>query len=204
MTRVQRRTIDLYITRHRATYRAMADSITPDTGQWGSVWTRAAFAILSANTHFDAAVAALEYCNRHRGKVDAGLLRYRMIPAKVGYVNALPLGEPVLALTRQPAETFHAHRLRIRASVPGLGLCKASFFTALLEPLTADVACIDTHMQKVYLGHSSRDISDGAYFVVEGKVRRVGKEHGVSTFLAQWAIWDYARGVITSHAVFPE
>ena len=99
---------------------------------------------------------------------------------------------------------MHAHRLRLRHDVSGLGLCKASFASALLEPMTADVACIDTHMQKVYFGSRGfRTLSLDVYLGAEAKVRAVGERHEVSTFVAQWLIWDHVRGVVEPHAIFP-
>jgi len=46
-------------------------------------------------------------------------------------------------------------------------------------------------------------VSDHNYLAVESKIRAVAERHGISTFLAQWLIWDHARGTITTHAVFP-
>ena len=143
--------------------------------------------------------------NRHKGQVDADtLVGYRMTPDKAEWCNRLPVGRPLLALTRQDSETYHDHRLRLKRDVLGLGLCKASFLTALLDPLNADVACIDTHMQKVYLGNTGfRSLSMTTYLGVEAKVRKVAERHHVSTFLAQWMIWDHTRGSTTTHAIFP-
>lgn len=150
--RERQRAIDRYITRYRDMYSGMAEYISPDTGNWKQVWGRVTFAILSANAPFERAVSALGYANRHRGRVDDGLVRYGMVPAKVDYINALPTDRGILALTRQPDESWHNHRMRLRQTVKGLGLCKASFASALLDPVHADVACVDTHMQQVYLG----------------------------------------------------
>ena len=126
---------------------------------------------------------------------------YRMTPGKAKWINAIPLDPRCLA--RQPGESHHEQRLRL-VGVPGLALTKASFAVALLDPLRADVACIDTHMQRVYLGYRGfKSLKLREYLGVESKVRGVAQRHRVSTFVAQWAIWDHARGKVTTHAIFP-
>ena len=203
--RQRQHAIDRYCEQHRAKYLDMGANIAPDLANWRAVWNRLAFAILSANAPFQRAVDALGYANKRRGSCDARhLARMGHTPAKADYLNQLTCGPALLTLCRQSDETSHTHRLRLRHDVQGLGLCKASFASALLEPLTADVACIDTHMQKVYLGNRGfKTLSLDTYLTTESKVRAVGVNHGISTFLAQWLIWDHVRGVVEPHAIFP-
>ena len=203
--RARQRAIDGYLTAQRDRYLGMAQLITPDLTNWTQVYSRAAFAILSANVDFDRAVAALGYVNRHRGQVhEKDLAPYGMTPAKAHWCNAIPRGTACLAWCRMTGESYHEHRVRLWKSVKGLGLCKASFLSALLEPCDADVACIDTHMQTVYLATSGfKRLGLVDYMDVERKVRQVAERHHVSTFVAQWAIWDHTRGSLTDHAVFP-
>lgn len=203
--RERQRAIDRYIRQYRGMYLEMARRIQPDPKNWNHVYSRASFAILSANAQFEDAVAALGYVNRHKGHADPKAIRiYGMFPAKATYCNAIPVGSDVLAWARQSGESYHDHRLRLWKTVDGLGLCKASFLTALLDPLKADVACLDTHMQKVYFGYTSfKDLSLSAYLSAENKVRRVAQRHEISTFLAQWCIWDHVRGKVTEHSIFP-
>ena len=186
-------------------YRGFAEFITPDRTRWESVWDRLAFAILSANVPFADAVAALGLSSKHRGDADPRLLRkYRMVPAKAEYLNRLPLGRGIFALLRQDSESWDGYRVRLRDTVPGLGLTKASFAACLLYPLEADLACVDTHMQKVYLRRTSFGrLSHTEYLAVESKIRKIADAVGCNTFLAQWQIWDHARGVQESHAIFP-
>lgn len=203
--RARSKAIDRYLDASRDKYLSMGQMIAPDLGNWTQVYSRAAFAILSANVPFDFAVKALAYVNRHKGDVTPrGIAPYGMVPAKANYVNAIPVGKGCLTWCRQGKETCHAHRLRLWKSVNGLGLCKASFLSALLEPLDADVACVDTHMQTVYLSTSGfKRLNLSTYLEVEAKVRQVAERHHIGTFIAQWAIWDHTRGSLTDHAVFP-
>jgi thermostable 8-oxoguanine DNA glycosylase len=88
--------------------------------------------------------------------------------------------------------------------IAGLGLAKASFAACLLYPLEADLACIDTHIQKVYLGFDRfRSLNHATYCAVEEQIRELAQRVGISTFLAQWLIWDFSRGTVSSHDIFP-
>lgn len=91
-------------------------------------------------------------------------------------------------------------RVRLQRNVKGLGLAKASFAVALSAPATADVCCIDTHMHAVFTSRvPGKAISRRGYLALEERVRILAKEHGLSTFAAQWAIWDAHRGVMNPH-----
>ena len=90
--------IDRYLVKNRDAYLGMAAMIQPDSRSWWLVWSRAAFAILSAKATFDQSVAALTYATRHMGTADAeGFTRYGMVPTKAGYLNSLPRGRAILA-----------------------------------------------------------------------------------------------------------
>jgi thermostable 8-oxoguanine DNA glycosylase len=95
--------------------------------------------------------------------------------------------------------------MELKRRVKGLGLAKASFAACLLYPLDADLACVDTWIQKVFLGHTGfKSLSLGDYLLVESKIRTYANCFNVSTFVAQWLIWDHARGgAANAHAIFP-
>ena len=202
--RERQRLIDRYCVENRERYQGFATLVTPSYMDWKAVWSRLAFAVLSANALFDFAVKALGYANRNIGHAEVDTLaNYGMVPAKADYINALPQGRATMDLLKWHAETWHTYRMRL-TKVKGLGLAKASFAASLLYPLEADVACVDTHMQKVYLGHAAfKSINLKTYLAVEDKVRKVAHRHSVNTFLAQWMIWDCVRGKVENHAIFP-
>jgi len=199
--------LDRYCATNRQRYLGMATLIEPNLHDWRHVWTRAAFAILSANATFKVAVAALSYATKRIGTADPeALSAFGMVPQKAKWLNNLPIGARALStlLRAQSETTWYEYRLRLSRHIGGLGLAKASFCVALLYPTTADVACIDTHMQKVYLGYSAfKTISVKAYLAVEAKVRTLAQRHDVGTFIAQWMIWDATRGKVEDHAIFP-
>lgn len=193
-----------YIKDNVELYKGYATFITPSLNDPKQIFSRIAFAILSANARFDDSVKALGYAMENIGKVDATVFaRYRMTPAKADYLNELADTLPRVLL-RQLREPWGEYRERLM-KVKGLHRAKASFAVALLYPLEADVACLDTWMQKVFLGMTGfRRLSRGDYELVEGKIRGYAKRFNVSTFLIQWLIWDYARGgQPNAHAIFP-
>jgi thermostable 8-oxoguanine DNA glycosylase len=193
---------------NRDRYRAFAQMIVPDYQDATAIWSRLVFAILSANAPFEDSTKALGYALEHR--IDGltwhgGLARYAgMTPAKVGYVNALPRDLTIRDYLRQSGEEWDGYRTRLWETVQGLGLTKASFAACLLYPTTADVACIDTHIQKVYLGLSGfHTLGHKRYCAIEAEIRELADLAGVHTFLAQWLLWDYTRGSVSNHAIFP-
>jgi thermostable 8-oxoguanine DNA glycosylase len=140
------------------------------------------------------------------GKLKAeDLTPFGMVPAKADYCNEAWELLKTSFWGKIEAQNWHGYRLSLQHRFRGLGLAKASFAVALLYPLEADVACIDTWMQKVFLGRESfKQLGLKDYMAVEARVRRYGRRFGVSTFLAQWMIWDHARGgKPNSHAIFP-
>lgn len=197
-----------YIVANRETYTANATFITPNYGDDSAIFARIAFAILSANAPFDDSVKALSAVLRkyERGEKvkPSDIIWYKQVPAKAKYVNALAKLEMV-PLLRGTFEPWHEYRLRLKQTIAGLGLAKASFAACLLYPLDADLACIDTWMQKVFLGSTGfKSLGLTDYLYVEGKVRTYANIFNCSTFLAQWMIWDFARsGKPNSHAIFP-
>jgi len=188
-------------------YRHNAYVITPYTDDIDAIFSRIAFAILSANAPFESTVSALHYVQKHKGKVHKySLSAYRMVSAKAQYVNqlwAIVKSDTSMVLKRLD-ETWHDYRMRLKLDIGGLGLAKASFAASLIYPLEADVACIDTWVQKVFLGHHGfKDLSLRKYLEIEGYIRKYALRFECSTFLAQWMLWDHARKSVTSHNIFP-
>jgi len=197
-----------YMSDNVEVYRVNAAFITPDTSNREAVFTRLAFAILSANSPFEDSVKALNVVLDSRGDVKpADLTPFKMVPAKCQYVNYIyhkiyTSGQGWYL--RWNGETWDEYRERL-IQVKGLGRAKASFAACLLYPLDADLACVDTWIQKVFLGHTGfKSLSKGTYEQVESKIRVYARKFGISTFLAQWLIWDHARGgTVNNHAIFP-
>jgi thermostable 8-oxoguanine DNA glycosylase len=198
-----------YMFANKEKYEGFARVITPARYTEDEIFHRVAFAILSANSPFDDSVKALNVCIKKRAAGEAvaprDIVWYKQVPAKAKYINALNRMQ-LQTLRKLPTmETWHEYRLRLQRMVKGLGLAKASFAAALLYPLEADLACVDTWIQKVFLGHTGfKNLGVADYLTVESKIRTYANCFGVSTFLAQWLIWDFARGGMPSnHAIFP-
>lgn len=201
------RRIVAYIFANKLKYEGFAQVITPDLTSPDAIYSRIAFAILSANSPFEDSVKALAVAMKNKGKVAPGdIVWFKQVPAKAKFLNEawrLISAKPSQFL-KENDETWHSYRLRLKLSFKGLGLAKSSFAACLLYPMQADIACVDTWIQKVFLGHTgfkSLGLSD--YLLVESKIRTYANCFGISTFLAQWLIWDHARGNVSTHAIFP-
>jgi len=197
-----------YMTENREKYLASARFIDCNVKDQDFVFSRIAFAVLSANTPFDSSVKALNYVLENRGAASrVDIQEFQCFPAKADFVNALH--DACVAdhtrFLRKEIESWSTYRYRLQREVKGLGIAKASFAVSLLYPLTADLACIDTWMQKVFLGNTAfKTLGRAAYEIVEAKVRNYARRVGVGTFIAQWMIWDHARGGMhNEHAIFP-
>ena len=197
--------MDDYITREKQRYMALARQITPDVRDWRAIWDRLAFAILSASAPFDRTVSALQHAVATRGHASVFTLRaLGMVPRKAEYLDKLPHETLPVTHVRGGDETWNSYRLRLQNTVLGLGLTKASFAACLLYPLDADLACIDTWMQRAFMGtRGFQELSLTRYRVIERKVQAIARFHSIPTFVAQWLIWDHTRGKVTDHNVFP-
>lgn len=198
------RRIAAYMFANKEKYEGYARVITPGAYTDDEIYSRIAFAILSANAPFDDSVKALNICIKQRGHVKPqDIVWYKMVPAKAKYVNLLSRMN-LQSLKRQNDESWHDYRLRL-LKIKGLGLAKASFAACLLYPLDADLACVDTWIQKVFLGHTGfKSLGMADYLLVESKVRTYANCFGCSTFISQWCIWDFVRGGnANNHAIFP-
>lgn len=203
------RRIAQYMFENKEKYEGFARVITPGAYTDDEIFHRITFAILSANAPFDDSVKALNVCIKKREQgiavKPADIVWFKQVPAKAKYINALNRMN-IHGLVRWDGlgETWHDYRMRLKKIVKGLGLAKASFAACLLYPLDADLACVDTWIQKVFMGHTGfKNLGIADYLLVESKIRTFANCFGISTFLAQWLIWDHARGNVSNHAIFP-
>lgn len=189
----QRQLMAKVIRRHHRLYRGFARKIMPDLRDWRSVWERAAFAILTANTDVNTALTGLRRATRHLGFPPSEKRGLSITPERVRYVNALPQGEQdVYYLLKQGPEPWHEYRLRLARTVEGLGITKASYLAGLLYPLACEVACLDTWMLKALgIARQFQSISMQSYLDGERQLRLVAGVANLS--LAQWIIWDWIR-----------
>lgn len=190
-------TVSQYADANRQAYLNYARGIVPDYTDPNAIWDRAAFSVLSAHAPFNVAVKALHALRPERQAFDR-IIPLGHTPAKAQALKMLPTGDATVNLLRG-AESWHEYRLRLVR--PGLGLCKATFLACLLYPLTADLACIDTHMKRVLTGER-KELRQAAYLAAEDRVRVLARHINLPTFIMQWAMWDCARGTVTDHAIF--
>ena len=202
----------LYCKKNRQLYLDMGATIEPDRDDWRQVWDRVAFSILSANAPFDGTVRALKFMAwRRDGERDITddivLSMCRgMTKSKLRYVEALPTRYDCDTLCQSPSPDWDTYRLRLRDSIKGLGLAKATFAACLLYPTTADIACVDVHIHRLFTGvqKAPHRIAPHKYLAIEDNIRRIGRDTGLPTFLCQWALWDWARGKVEDHQIWPQ
>ena len=200
------RKILAYVEANHKRYTAFAEQITPSLTSKEQVYSRVAFAILSANAPFEDTVKALDVAMLNLGKLKPAHIRtFKMVPEKAYYLNRaylqIELGQ---WKPKVNPKDWQAYRLEVKEQFKGLHLAKASFTLGLLYPTTANVACIDTWIQKTFLGHNGfKNINLKTYLQVEEKISSYARRFGINTFLAQWLIWDFARGEQNNHDIFP-
>ena len=210
-----------YMTAHRDEYATWAILITPDRTDPEVVWGRAVFAVLSARERFANGCAAFVAFTR-LGRAVVGnrsLAEVRAIGIAAGLsmpnekarrIRALGVflvnnGGPAWLLhtsheAQQGQGGWRAYRERLMA-VPDLARTKASFLACLLYPTEADCACLDTWILRVF-ANGTTTVNRPQYEAIERRIRQWGKLAGMaSTFVAQWAVWDHARGVQETHGV---
>lgn len=193
-----------YARENGAQYARFAAGIVPNLNDPEAIRERVAFAVLSANVGFDQATQALAYCARVQWwPEDRELASYGMVYVKAEAIRRIGQRDAAEFL-RQSGESWHAYRLRLARTTLGLGLCKASFAVALLYPLEADVACLDTWMLKVFQRPIHHASAQKHYQACEAALRKFARRHKLpSTFVAQWVVWDSVRGSVTDHDIFP-
>lgn len=189
--------IDRYVREYRSVYCTYARHIRPDLRDWTQIWDRFAFAILTANTTVESAVNAFRLARSFRTlgiPYNARSAIVGVVPERFDYVSKLPTHSNIFTLRLRTDESWDAYRMRLARTVEGLAITKASYAACLLYPLQADVACLDTWMLRLLLGSQSFvSITIDEYKLLEQHVRIVARRHRISTALAQWAMWDWAR-----------
>lgn len=90
----------------------------------------------------------------------------------------------------------HFRSVVMQLGVPGIGPKTCSFAWLLLQPMTSQLATIDTHMADVLGKNYQKEMSNRDYFKFERELQAgrdaAGYEHiPLGTF--QWGMWDHKR-----------
>lgn len=95
----------------------------------------------------------------------------------------------------------HFRAAVLQLSVPGVGPKVCSFAWLLLQPMTSQLATIDTHMMDL-LGHQEKEMNNRDYFGMERELQAgrdaAGYQH-MPMGQFQWGMWDYKRTGAGSH-----
>jgi hypothetical protein len=96
---------------------------------------------------------------------------------------------------------FHFRSCVLQLNIPGVGPKVCSFAWLLLQPMTSELATIDTHMMDL-LGHQEKEMNNRDYFGMERELRAgrdaAGYQH-MPMGQFQWGMWDYKRTGAGSH-----
>lgn len=218
ISREWRERLEKYASLNRAKYLGFARYIEPTDYNSEEVYRRIAFSILSVQTPFDrgcevfATIAGLSWKDRENYdilKAATAPLFYTETKA-TGLLCAasqcrkdhrLYLRDPDLDYTVSGA--WDLYRRRIARDVYGLGKAKGSFLACLLYPLQADIACLDTWILRRFGFPPEKNghLTWAEYLGIEKPIRKLAQKWDVSTFVAQWIIWDADRGSIQDHSV---
>ena len=90
--------------------------------------------------------------------------------------------------------------------LPGLGYCKLSFGTSLIDPLGTNVVCLDVHVTRAYWPTATasdvrriyRRLDE--YERIETLLLDEAERAEMPPFAYQWAVWDWQRGGADDHA----
>lgn len=210
--------LDTYARRNRGKYLGFARFIEPVHYSAEEVYRRATFSILSVQSPFDRAcevyhvVVGLTQAQRNDFdvlRVAVASLLYAPMKAtgllllveQVRKDHRLYLRDPELDYTLPGA--WDLYRRRLAREVFGLGKAKGSFLACLLYPLEADLACLDTWILRRFGFPPEKNghLTWPEYLGAEVQIRKLARKWDVSTFIAQWIIWDCDRGQTEDHSV---
>lgn len=199
-------------------YRQLGECLQPKRLDKDAVVRAFSFAIVSAHTPFHEAIQAWQTLNAidwhewplwERDAVAGACERLNERANKAAALIELTgkvAERPAGYYLRGRHESWQSYRERVRREVQGLGRAKASFAVCLLYPTTADICCLDTHMQQLLGRVEGKDwsarpctVHRRSYEHLEAQVRRWGKRYGLPAFLAQWVLWDLKRGKTEMH-----
>lgn len=159
------------------------------------------FAVISAHTRFDFSIDGFLASRGIDNVQDLGnALAYSRVTAP-GFKAAAILNLRDMVLygdTPLPNRCYQDYRREWK--LPGLGHCKLSFGACLIDPMGANVVCLDTHILQVYMGRMPSKSEVGrcyrrldVYEGIEAQLLAEAVEVGLPPFAYQWAVWDWKR-----------
>lgn len=214
-SREWRARIDSYARKHAGTYRGFAAYITPADYSPEETFRRVAFSILSVQTPFDKGCAAFEkiagmswedredYAKVKSTLKRSGGIMYYATKATGILIAAGQCRKDHKIYLRGPEESWHAYRQRLARKIYGIGKAKGTFLACLLYPNSADLACLDTWILRRFGFPPEKNgrLTWEEYLDAEKAIRKHARRWEVSTFVAQWIIWDCDRGSVESHSI---
>ena len=186
--------LDNYVLEHKNRYLTFLNEVANSPF---SPEDKVEFAIISANAPLERCIEGfLATRDRKLSRQELGE-KLHMSGVNAPYVKGLYLqayrDAPIV-----PEPPYRAFRRDIK--IAGLGHCKMSFASCLIDPFNPEVVCIDSNVAKhfgwdaVRLFASLRQYEDAEALLLENAARLE-----VPPFLYQWAVFDFRRGQMHPH-----
>ena len=159
------------------------------------------WAVITAHTPFSVSIVGFEATRGVSDVVEyATKLQVAGVLAAGNKAARCLRGRELLQAGAVPLPSHDYREWRRTYKLPGLGLCKASFFACLVAPLDADIVCLDTHMLQALTGGmpTAREVrriygNRADYEYWESVLVLEADAVGLPAFPYQWAVWDHQR-----------
>jgi len=161
------------------------------------------FSVFAANMGWEDNVKCMETVGNHEDWIDnRAELERRLYNARTGLWRSKARDIQALAqkfwhnydsFVRQAHEDCRAYRDRIAATVPGLGLAKASFVIGMLN-WKCFVVCLDRLVLRGIHVLNTRQVTDKQYRNMENQWITLASDYDVKPFIAREIWWNKLQG----------
>jgi hypothetical protein len=143
----------------------------------------------------------VDFEGKEAGKYGAFMYSHLKAIAQISYHADELLDAAVDDVQEYGGAGHHFRNTVLQLQIPGVGPKVASLAWLLLQPVTSELATIDSHMMEA-LGHDYSEMNDRDYYKYERELRTgrdaAGYGH-VPLGQFQWGMWDYKRSGPGSH-----
>lgn len=161
------------------------------------------FSIFAANMGWEDNVKCMEAVGNHNDWIDnTAELERRLYNARTGLWRSKARDiqrftqlfmHKYHSFVRQSNESCTEYRNRIAATVPGLGLAKASFAIGMLNP-NCMVVCLDRLILRGIHALKGRQVNKTEYTEMENHWTRLASDYDVKPFIAREIWWNKLQG----------
>jgi len=160
---------------------------------------RYVFAFLSVHTTWENNCKAYNILKDFsKWKDDEALLHKKLVQSRAGMHNNRTRylikfikdfwSDQAAFVVKEDDESWTEWRDRLTKSILGLGKAKTSFALEMMYPVDAQVACMDTHLFKVYGLDQTKDSKH--YHQIEADWVERSNKRGLAPYMARCLYWD--------------